>query len=76
MSAWPEAVWIVRETQKAFNIEQRLQALDDRLKAVEHRYLIVATGDNGPNYDSSISEFSAGSLWFKIIAGQEGSYGK
>lgn len=76
MSAWPEAVWIVRETQKAFNIEQRLQALDDRLKAVEHRYLIVATGDSGPNHDSSISEFSAGSLWFKIITGQEGSYGK
>lgn len=70
MSAWPEAVWIVRETQKAFNIEQRLKALDDRLKAVENRYLIVATGDNvGPNLPQSIESVSAGSLWFKIIAG-------
>lgn len=66
MSAWPEAVWIVRETQKAFNVEQRLQELDRRLKAVEHRYLIVATGNTDPNHDSSITEFSVGSLWFKV----------
>ena len=68
MSVWPEAVWIVRETQKAFNVEQRLQNLDDRLKAVEHRYLIVATGSTEPQHDSSIESFSDGSLWFKITS--------
>ena len=61
MSAWPEAVWIVKETQKALNVDERVRELDQRLALVENRILIIS--DSTP----TLSNISNNSLWFRII---------
>ena len=65
MSAWPEAVWIKQEIEKALNMSNILLDLQTRLTAIENRYLIVATSQNDqPAGISFIPDEN--SLWFKI----------
>lgn len=67
MSAWPEAVWVIREVQKAIGANDRLQRLDARLTVIENRYLIIATSTNeGVPSDLSYTP-SDGSLWMKVV---------
>ena len=68
MSAWPEAVWIIREMQKAIGANDRIKELDLRLQAIEHRYLIIAAA-NGSNPDPTqfLSVPSEGSLWMVVV---------
>lgn len=68
MSAWPEAVWIIRETQKALNMDERLNQLEARLVIVENRLFFVS--NNTPVIPIEPGEderhISEGSLWFHI----------
>ena len=47
MSAWPEAVWIVKEVSASLNAEEKISNLSQRLQAIEHRHVYVATSAGG-----------------------------
>lgn len=58
MSAWPEAVWIVREVTASLNAEALLNALQDRVSVLEKKHVKISnTQPNG---------LTAGSLWLRI----------
>ncbi len=67
MSAWPEAVWIIREVQKAIGANDRLQQLDTRLTVIENRYLIIATSTNEDVPSDLPYTPSDGSLWMRVV---------
>lgn len=60
MSAWPEAVWLKNEINKALGMDKKIEELSQRLSLVEHRYLFLSASQ------PSESSISAGSLWAKI----------
>lgn len=60
MSAWPEAVWIVREVSASLNAEEKITNLSTRLQAIEHRHVYVNTSAGG------IEDPSKGAVLLKI----------
>ena len=42
MSAWPEAVWIVREVTASLNAEALLNALQDRVSILEKKHVKIS----------------------------------
>lgn len=60
MSAWPEAVWLMNEMNKALNVEGRAEALSQRLSIVENRFVYLSSVNETP------MNASVGSVWAKI----------
>jgi len=61
MSAWPEAVWIVREINAALTAEEKIQELSRRLTAIEYRHVFIASNE------ASIQNKTEGSILLKVV---------
>ena len=59
MSAWPEAVWLLREINVSLGMEEAIAALDQRLVQIENRQLFVQ--------NTQPTNASKGSLWMKTV---------
>lgn len=61
MSAWPEAVWIVREINAALTAEEKIQELSRRLTAIEYRHVFIA------HNAAEIQDKSEGAILLKVV---------
>lgn len=61
MSAWPEAVWIVREINAALTAEEKIQELSRRLTAIEYRHVFIARNA------AEIQDKSEGAILLKVV---------
>ena len=61
MSAWPEAVWIVREINAALTADEKIQQLSKRLDALQHRHIYIGSDQ------AVITEVSDGAVFLKYV---------